>query len=388
MLRRWIGASLDLSHMESGMPPAAETGSDSSLCAPSAAAGALPIVGRSAAIQQIRRQLVRIAQTDLPVMIIGEPGTGKEFTARALHDHSARRNANFEVVSVAAIPRELIAQELFGSEGQVSSGTMSNNIGRLAQAEGGSLFLDDVSEMPMEAQARLLRVLQEGKYTPLGAQAPIKSNVRIMAATPCGLGQQIREGRFYEDLFYRLNVVTLRLPPLRERTEDVPDLVHHFLAVSEKRGQSRKHVEYAAIERLKHYYWPGNVREAENLVYRLSAIFDQDIITAEMVDGELASSAFALSQDTAESYEHLSASVERFLSNYFAGFGSNLPPSGLYTRVLRKVESPLIYAALGATRGSQYRAADLLGLNRNTLRKKIRELGIDVARSRGSVDEA
>jgi two-component system, NtrC family, nitrogen regulation response regulator GlnG len=351
-------------------------------------ADVLQLVGRSAAIQEIRRKLVRVAQTDLPVMIIGEAGTGKELTARVLHDQSKRRNNKFEAANLTAIPSELVAQELFGSEGLAASGTKSERLGRLARANKGTLFLDDISEFPMEPQTRLLRVLQEGKYTPIGAEAPIRTDVRIIVATNCGLGQKIKQGLFYEDLFYRLNTITIRIPPLRERTEDVADLFYYFLGVAEKHKQLRKHVEYAAIERLKHYYWPGNVRELENFVCRLSAVYDQDTITADMVNSEIATSTFALDQDAVEPYEYLSASVEKFLSNYFAGFESKLPPPGLYARFLRKVESPLIYAALGATRGSQSRAADLLGLNRNTLRKKIRELGIDLSRSRGSVDES
>ena len=176
----------------------------------------------------------------------------------------------------------------------------------------------------------------------------------------------------------------LRLPPLRERLEDIPDLVRHFLGIAEKEGLPPKSFEPAAIERLKRYQWPGNVRELENLVRRLSAIYAQDIVTVEMVASELATAARAPFPDAAEPTGDLSDSVERFLSDYFVSFGREMPPSGLYTRVLRKVEFPLITAALAATRGNQIRAADLLGLNRNTLRKKIRDLGIKVIRTPGA----
>jgi two-component system nitrogen regulation response regulator GlnG len=237
--------------------------------------------------------------------------------------------------------------------------------------------------MPMEAQTRLLRVLQEGEYTTVGGRTPIRTNVRIIAATNRDLQQQIDQGLFREDLFYRLNVVPLRLPPLRERLEDIPDLVRHFLGIAEKEGLPSKSFDTAAIERLKRYHWPGNVRELENLVRRLSAIYSQDTVTGDMVESELATVARTPFNDNSEGSGDLSEAVERFLSDYFMSFGHELPPSGLYTRVLRKIESPLISAALAATRGNQIRAADLLGLNRNTLRKKIRDLGLKVMRTPG-----
>jgi len=235
----------------------------------------------------------------------------------------------------------------------------------------------------MEAQTRLLRVLQQGEYTTVGGRTPIRTNVRIIAATNRDLQQQIDQGLFREDLFYRLNVVPLRLPPLRERLEDIPDLVRHFLSIAEQEGLPSKSFEPAAIERLKRYHWPGNVRELENLVRRLSAIYSQDTVTGEMVENELASVSRAPFNDTTGRTDDLSEAVERFLSEYFMSFDQELPPSGLYTRVLRMIEFPLITAALAATRGNQIRTADLLGLNRNTLRKKIRDLGIKVIRSPG-----
>jgi two-component system, NtrC family, nitrogen regulation response regulator GlnG len=344
---------------------------------------AIPLVGRSPAMQDIYRVLARLMQTDLTVMITGESGTGKELVARALHDYGKRRNGPFVAINMAAIPRELIESELFGHEKGAFTGAQNRHIGRFEQAEGGTLFLDEIGDMPMEAQTRLLRVLQEGEYTTVGGRTPIRTNVRIIAATNRDLHQQIDQGLFREDLFYRLNVVPLRLPPLRERLEDIPDLVRHFLGIAEKEGLPSKSFEPAAVERLKRYHWPGNVRELENLVRRLSAIYAQDTVTGEMVESELASVARTPFADTAERTGDLSEAVERFLSDYFVSFGQDLPPSGLYTRVLRKIELPLISAALAATRGNQIRAADLLGLNRNTLRKKVRELGIRVLRTPG-----
>ena len=344
----------------------------------------LPLIGRCPAMQDIYRVLARLTQTDLTVMITGESGTGKELVARALHEYGKRRNGPFVAINMAAIPRELIESELFGHEKGAFTGAQNRHVGRFEQAEGGTLFLDEIGDMPMEAQTRLLRVLQEGEYTTVGGRTPIRTNVRIIAATNRDLQQQIDQGLFREDLFYRLNVVPLRLPPLRERLEDIPDLVRHFLGIAEKEGLPPKSFEPAAIERLKRFHWPGNIRELENLVRRLSAIYAQDIVTVEMVENELASAARTPFPDAAEGSGDLSESVERFLSDYFQSFGHDLPPAGLYTRILRKVELPLITAALAATRGNQIRAADLLGLNRNTLRKKIRDLGIKVIRTPGT----
>jgi len=344
----------------------------------------IPLVGRSPAMQEIYRVLARLMQTDLTVMITGESGTGKELVARALHRHSPRAAAPFVAINTAAIPKDLLESELFGHERGAFTGAQSARRGRFEQAEGGTLFLDEIGDMPMEAQTRLLRVLQEGEYTTVGGRTPIRTNVRIIAATNRDLQQQIDQGLFREDLFYRLNVVPLRLPPLRERIEDIPDLVRHFLGIAEKEGLPSKSFEPAAIERLKRYHWPGNIRELENLVRRLSAIYAQDIVSVDMVENELATAARPPFPDAAEPTGDLSESVERFLSDYFMSFGQDLPPSGLYTRVLRKIEFPLITAALAATRGNQIRAADLLGLNRNTLRKKIRDLAIKVIRTPGT----
>jgi two-component system, NtrC family, nitrogen regulation response regulator GlnG len=315
-------------------------------------------------------------------MITGESGTGKELVSRALHEYGKRRNGPFVAINMAAIPRELIESELFGHEKGAFTGAQTRHVGRFEQAEGGTLFLDEIGDMPMEAQTRLLRVLQEGEYTTVGGRTPIRTNVRIIAATNRDLQQQIDQGLFREDLYYRLNVVPLRLPPLRERLEDIPDLVRHFLAIAEKEGLPPKSFEAGAIERLKRHNWPGNVRELENLVRRLSAIYTQDIVTIEMVESEFAPASRPTSfSDAPEASADLSEAVERYLSDYFMSFGQELPPAGLYTRILRKVESPLITAALAATRGNQIRAADLLGVNRNTLRKKIRDLGIKVIRT-------
>jgi two-component system, NtrC family, nitrogen regulation response regulator GlnG len=340
----------------------------------------IPLVGRSPAMQEIYRVLARLMQTDLTVMITGESGTGKELVARALHDYGKRRTGTFVAINMAAIPRDLIESELFGHEKGAFTGANTRSAGRFEQAEGGTLFLDEIGDMPMEAQTRLLRVLQQGEYTTVGGRTPIKSDVRIIAASNKDLRTLIQQGLFREDLFFRLNVVPLRLPPLRERIEDVPDLIRHFFAHAQREGLPPKQIDAAGTERLKRHRWPGNVRELENLARRLAALYPQETITAAVIDAELAQPTMPVGGDEPRADESLSAAVERHLSGYFAGFEDELPPAGLYHRILREIEYPLLTAALAATRGNQIRAADLLGVNRNTLRKKIRDLDIQVFR--------
>ena len=339
----------------------------------------LPLIGRSPAMQDIYRVIARLTQADLTVMISGESGTGKELVARALHDYGRRRNGSFVAVNMAAIPKELIESELFGHERGAFTGATARGVGRFEQAEGGTLFLDEIGDMPLEAQTRLLRVLQGGEYTTVGGRLPIKTDVRIIAATNRDLKQLIQQGLFREDLFYRLNVVPMRLPPLRERIEDIPDLVRHFLRKTEADGLKLKRLEPAAVERLKGHTWPGNVRELENLIRRLVVLNPDEVIHEDAVAGELAQLERTMPA-VQEDETSLNTMVERYLAKHFAEYGERLPPAGLYDRVIREVERPLISISLAAARGNQIRAAQLLGLNRNTLRKKIRELGVEVIR--------
>ncbi|MGD8810903.1 MAG: sigma 54-interacting transcriptional regulator, partial [Gammaproteobacteria bacterium] len=252
--------------------------------------------------------------------------------------------------------------------------------GRFEQADGGTLFLDEIGDMPIDAQTRLLRVLQEGEFTTVGGRTPIRANVRIVAATHRDLGRLVSQGLFREDLYYRLNVVPLRLPPLRERADDIPDLVRHFLALATAEGLPAKAVDATAMERLKRHRWPGNVRELENVVRRFAALYSQETITSDVVEAEIAEARPANAASAATDEESLTDAVERHLRTYFDAHEGELPTSGLYDRVLREVERPLIRLSLAATRGNQVRAAQLLGLNRNTLRKKIRDLDIAVIR--------
>jgi two-component system nitrogen regulation response regulator GlnG len=342
----------------------------------------MPLVGRSPAMQDVYRVLARLMHTDLTVMVVGESGTGKELVARALHDYGRRKNGSFVAVNMAAIPRDLIEADLFGHEKGAFTGAQARSAGRFEQADGGTLFLDEIGDMPMEAQTRLLRVLQEGEFTTVGGHRSIKTDVRIVAATNKDLRRLINHGQFREDLFFRINVVPLRLPPLRERSEDIPDLIRHFFKVVEKEGLKPKRLASDAVDLLRQYQWPGNVRELENLVRRLAALYPQETISAGVIESELDHRDPAVDLNSAGlDKESLAGAVERHLSAYFSGFDDGLPPPGLYHRVLRQVELPLITAALASTKGNQIKAAELLGVNRNTLRKKIRELGIPVTRS-------
>jgi two-component system nitrogen regulation response regulator GlnG len=342
----------------------------------------IPLIGRSAAMQDIYRVIARLMQNDLTVMITGESGTGKELVARALHDYGKRQKGPFVAINMAAIPKDLIESELFGHEKGAFTGATGRSAGKFEQAEGGTLFLDEIGDMPMEAQTRLLRVLQQGEYTTVGGRVPIKTNVRIVAATNKNLQTLIHQGLFREDLFFRLNVVPMRLPPLRERLEDIRDLVQHFFALGEREGLPSKQLLPEALDILVRYRWPGNVRELENLVRRLAALYPQEQITAAQVETEL--SQVTLNgdgePDSSNSVQDLGSAMEAHMSSLFGEGESVLPAPGLYHRILREIEYPMICACLAATKGNQIKTAEILGLNRNTLRKKIKDLDIQVVR--------
>ena len=340
----------------------------------------LPFIGRSPSMQDIYRIIARLTATDLTALIVGESGTGKELVARALHMYSKRSKRPFITINMAAIPRDLIESELFGHEKGAFTGADSRRSGRFEQADGGTLFLDEIGDMPLDAQTRLLRVLQQGEYTPVGGVTPRRADVRIIAATHRDLRQLVKAGRFRDDLYYRINVVPIRLPPLRERSADVPALVRHFLANLEAENLPTKSLDKAAMERLSRHGWPGNVRELENLVRRLAVLYSDDVIGVDIIERELAEPETAQPDAGPTEGEGLGATVERQLRQYFAALQGSLPSPGLYGRVLREIERPLITLTLAATRGNQLKAASVLGLNRNTLRKKLRELDIPVVR--------
>ncbi len=336
----------------------------------------LPLVGRSPAMQEVYRMIARVVGNDLTVLVLGESGTGKELVARAIHDLGARREKPFVAVNMAAIPRELIEAELFGHERGAFTGANVRSTGRFEAAHGGTLFLDEIGDMPMEAQTRLLRVLQSNIFTSVGGRT-VEVDVRVIAATHQNLPALIEAGLFREDLYYRLNVVPVELPPLRQRGDDIVLLAQNFLERAALDGLPRRRLSGDAEARLRAHPWPGNVRELDNLMRRLAAISRDTLISAPLVEAQLSGRVVA-SEPVATT--DLSALVEAYLASYFVSFGEALPPSGLYDRIIAQIEAPLLSVALGAVKGNQLRAAELLGINRNTLRKKLSELRLEPKR--------
>ena len=344
----------------------------------------IPLIGRSSAMQEVYRVLARMMQTDLTLMISGESGTGKELVARALHDFGKRKKGPFVAINMAAIPKDLIESELFGHEKGAFTGAQNRSMGQFEHAQGGTLFLDEIGDMPLEAQTRLLRVLQQGEYTTVGGRTPISTDVRIIAATNKSLQSLIAKGLFREDLFYRLNVVPLRLPPLRERSDDIASLVDHFIKQSVAEGNQPKAFSDEAMALLRNHRWPGNVRELENLVRRLGVLYQQDTISGQIIAQELSSAATdsaSLAHGNGQPVTNLGEACESYFDEIFANGDDEMPRKGLYHKYLREFERPLIAATLTLTNGNQIKAAEILGLNRNTLRKKIRDLDISTKRS-------
>ncbi len=346
----------------------------------------LALIGRSTPMQDIYKLLARLVMNDLTVMIEGESGTGKELVARALHNLGARKSKPFVAVNMAAIPKDLVESELFGHEKGAFTGATHSKTGKFAQAHGGTLFLDEIGDMPADAQTKLLRVLQQGEFTPIGGHQPIKTNVRIVCATHHNLGRLTQTGKFREDLYYRLNVVPVRLPPLRERSDDISMLAEFFLKKAGEKGLPNKSFDAGAISALHHYHWPGNVRELENMVYRLAALCNEPTITAEAVAQELGKCDKPMPESTPASESDAPSSVNSaqsiqeqlsiHLGHFFAQYRHTALPNDLYDKVIKLVEKPLIDHTLKATQGNQLKAARILGINRNTLRKKMQQLGM------------
>ncbi len=331
----------------------------------------LPLIGRSPAMQEVYRTVARLVGADLTVLVTGESGTGKELVARALHDLGRRRDGRFVAMNLAATPRERVESELFGRG--------DGDHGKLVEADGGTLFLDEVGDMPLDAQTRLTRVI-DGSEKAINPKTGRPADVRIIAATNRDLRGLIQQGLFREDLFFRLNVAPIRLPPLRDRTEDIAELARAFLLRANREGLPAKTIDQGALDRMKVHPWPGNVRELENLIRRMCALYAEDVISARIVERELREETGRAA--TGEGPVSLSTLVERHLAADFASQPDGLPPRGLYDRVIEEVEAPLIRLTLAATRGNQIRAAEILGLNRNTLRKKIHDLGLQAVRSK------
>jgi two-component system nitrogen regulation response regulator GlnG len=327
------------------------------------------LVGRSPALLEVFKTIGRVAASDVSVLITGESGTGKELVARAIHQASARSEGPFVAVNAAAIPRELLESELFGHERGAFTGAVESRPGRFREARGGTLFLDEIGDMPVDLQAKLLRVLQSGEVTSVGGRRPEHVDVRIIAATHRDLDAAVRDGRFREDLLYRLRVVPIEIPPLRERGEDVAALAQHFVArYAEELGTGPRVLSPDALERLLAHPWPGNVRELENAIKRALVLSTGEV---------LAPDAFAFLAPPAAAPGEGGPGLEGLVAREVDG-ALAAGERDLYEAVLRRIERPLLERVLAHTGGNQLRAAALLGINRNTLRKKLTELGIDV----------
>jgi two-component system nitrogen regulation response regulator GlnG len=335
---------------------------------------ALPLIGRSPAMQDVYRVIARVISNDLTVLISGESGTGKELVARAIHDLGPRRDSPFLAINMAAIPRELIEAELFGHERGAFTGAQARSAGRFEQAAGGTLFLDEIGDMPMEAQTRLLRVLQSGEFTTVGGARTIKADVRIVAATNRDLDSLVQSGQFREDLFYRLNVVPVMLPALRERRQDIALLARHFLDRAAEHGLPRKRLDEAAVRAIEAHDWPGNVRELENIMRRMAVLSRDEVIGAAELGVILGTPA----DIPAPGDISLGAAVRARIDRLAREDPRGIDDGTLYERIIAEVERPLIEAMLARHGGNQLRAARAMGINRNTLRKRLDTLGIEI----------
>jgi two-component system nitrogen regulation response regulator GlnG len=328
------------------------------------------LIGRHPRMQEVYKTIGRIAGTDVTVLLRGESGTGKELVARAIHHYSRRSGRPFVAVSCAAIPGTLLESEMFGHERGAFTDAKERRLGKFELAHGGTLYLDEIGDMPVDLQTKLLRALQERTIERVGGHESIAIDVRVLAATNRDLEALMKEGRFREDLYYRLNVVTVHLPPLRERRRDIPLLVEHFLAKHvEELGE--RGVAPEALDRLVGYDWPGNVRELENVVQRAMVMATAGVILPEHLPIGPVSAAASVAVDAT-----LEEIIERKLMECVRGLRER-SSANLYDLVVGLVEKPLLRAVLRETSGNQVRAAQILGINRNTLRKKLTEHGID-----------
>ena len=329
------------------------------------------ILGQAPAMQEVFRAIGRLSQSSATVMITGESGSGKELVARAVHRHSTRSDQPFIAINTAAIPKDLLESELFGHERGAFTGAAAQRRGRFEQAEGGTLFLDEIGDMPAELQTRLLRVLSDGNYYRVGGHSPMKANVRIIAATHQDLETRVKENLFREDLFHRLNVIRVRLPSLRERREDIPILARHFLQKSAKDlSVEAKRFSEAALKRLAALDYPGNVRQLENICHWLTVMAPGQQVDVADLPAELRDTTL---QSSVSDWEiGLAMEVDRLLA---ADEGQ------LHEKLINCVERVLIARALAHSGGRRVEAATALGIGRNTITRKIQELGLDGART-------
>jgi two-component system nitrogen regulation response regulator GlnG len=334
------------------------------------------IVGNSLAMQEIYKTVGRVANTDATVLIQGESGTGKELIAKVIHYHSARWSGPFIAINCSAIPRELLESELFGHEKGAFTGATEQRPGKFELAQGGTVLLDEIADMPLELQAKLLRVLQEREVTRLGGREVVKVDCRILAATNQSLERAVKQQRFREDLFFRLNVVPMHVPPLRERRGDIPELINFFLAkINREMGTTIGALSHEARDLLIRHNWPGNVRELENTLVRAAVLAAGPTLMPRDL-------ALATQEPTPAMYGDMSLEeiVRLKLKEYFRQTG-DVEPSDLYALIIERIERPLIELTLERTGGNQLQAAAILGINRNTLRKKIAALKITPRRS-------
>ena len=328
------------------------------------------ILGKAASMQDLFRAIGRLAQSHATVLINGESGTGKELVARALHRHSPRRDAPFIAINTAAIPRDLLESELFGHERGAFTGAPATRRGRFEQADGGTLFLDEIGDMPPELQTRLLRVLSDGQFYRVGGHSPIKSNVRVIAATHQNLEDRVKQGLFREDLFHRLNVIRLRIPPLRERREDIVLLAQHFMTKSaQELGVEAKRLSEPAMRYLQGLDFPGNVRQLENLCHWLTVMAPGQAVDVKDLPAELR--AQPARESTGDWAGALAAEVDRLIA---------VKQPALFDHLVQEFERTLIRRALASTGGRRIESAQLLGIGRNTITRKIQELNIEGGR--------
>lgn len=327
------------------------------------------ILGQGAAMQEVFRAIGRLSQSHVTVLINGESGTGKELVAQALHRHSPRKDAPFIAINTAAIPKDLLESELFGHEKGSFTGATAQRRGRFEQAEGGTLFLDEIGDMPAELQTRLLRVLSDGSFYRVGGQQPVKANVRVIAATHQDLEARVKDGLFREDLFHRLNVIRLRLPPLRERSGDIPLLARHFLQKSaQELGGEPKQLTEAAVKHLQRLDFPGNVRQLENLCHWLTVMAPGQSVDVADLPPDLRGESAPPRSGGGDWLAAVAQEADRLLAT---------EPGEVAARLTRQFEATLIRRALLATAGRRIEAAQLLGLGRNTITRKIQELGLE-----------
>lgn len=337
--------------------------------APEEASAVPEILGQGAAMQEVFRAIGRLSQSHVTVLINGESGTGKELVAQALHRHSPRKDAPFIAINTAAIPKDLLESELFGHEKGSFTGATAQRRGRFEQAEGGTLFLDEIGDMPAELQTRLLRVLSDGSFYRVGGHQPVKANVRVIAATHQDLEARVKDGLFREDLFHRLNVIRLRLPPLRERSGDIPLLARHFLQKSaQELGGEPKQLTEAAARHLQRLDFPGNVRQLENLCHWLTVMAPGQSVDVADLPPDLRGESVQPRSVGGDWLAAVAQEADRLLA---------AAPGAVAGQLTRQLEATLIRRALLATGGRRIEAAQLLGLGRNTITRKIQELGLE-----------